>query len=91
MAKDFAGKWAWRFPQEEVPEGCHDEGCHPCDSTLASFAESPVNSGFQNTNILLCSSRSGTRICHNELEEARMVTCMQASQSAHKTIDIDIL
>ena len=46
MAKDFAGKWAWRFPQEEVPEGCHDEGCHPCDSTLASFAESPINSGI---------------------------------------------
>ena len=47
----IAGKWAWRFPQEEVPEGCHDEGCHPCDSTLASFAESPINSGISGANI----------------------------------------
>ena len=47
--KDFAGKWAWRFTQEDVSEGCHDEGCQPCDSTLAPFAESPINSGFQDT------------------------------------------
>jgi len=49
--KDFAGKWAWRLPQKDLSEGCHDEGCQPCDSTLASFAESPINSSFQDTKI----------------------------------------
>jgi len=48
--KDFAGSWAWRLKQEELSEGSHAQGCHPCDSTLATFAESHVNSGFQDAN-----------------------------------------
>jgi len=44
--KDFAGKWAWRLPQEDSPQGCH-----PCESTLATFDESKAERGFQDMNI----------------------------------------
>ena len=34
------------------PKGSHTEDCHHCPSTLATFAEIPIYSGFQDANII---------------------------------------
>jgi len=52
--KDFAGCWAWRLPQEDIPQGCH-----PCPSTLATFDESKGESGFMDMN-----SANNAQGCH---------------------------
>ncbi len=37
--KEFAGSWAWKLPEEDLPEDSLSQGCHPCPSTLAPFDE----------------------------------------------------
>jgi len=59
--KDFAGKWAWRLPQDNLSEGNHSQDCHPCESPLATFDESKDKSGFQDTNIA-----NNAQGCHPE-------------------------